>query len=193
MSTERAKHPWGAGHSGIALCDSKTGRVTYYDYGRYPPAKNGNGAGRSSIIKVKAVFEESKAGYPILINGKEVADAIKSSRIVNSYSSGPMSSVVINKIDVNASHAYASKDVGKVSDYTLAGTASGFAINVARGDNPLKKSPPRNCGTFALEVLDAGGKTGLRSSILQKVAATPSMLVRAIPSGRGVFGEKFVS
>ena len=188
------RKPWGAGHAGIALCNSKSGRVTYFDFGRYPPATGGRGAARMGTVSITAQFDiELDPGYPVLINGTEISEAIKSMSLTRAYSGYTMEASVVNKVNVAAAYRYAARDVGKVTAYSLGGTRGGSnVLGLCTGcDDPVEElSRPRNCGTWAINVLQAGGVGGGLAGFLRQVGWAPASLLKALPNDRGQYGEK---
>jgi hypothetical protein len=126
---------WGGlGHAGIVLIDPKTGQTRYYEYGRYDAA----GLGQTVRRSVPNVVMDKKTGQP---TEKSMANLLRA----------------------------VSKDAGKgtrvegayVRDDNFRGMADYAEKRLKANNDPNRPEYSimnNNCGTFAQDVLKAGGK-----------------------------------
>jgi len=187
MSRRRAKHPWGLGHAGVVLCSVKTKKVVFFDFGRYG-TPDGYGTARGpQTVPIRAEFDKNG----MLVNGEAIAEKTKALSMLKGYSRWEMEASVINGIDYQKAYNYAKKDIGKRLPYSLTGELLGWGINALPGGDKFVKTVPRNCATWALSVVQAGGgKLGGMTAILSKLGGTPAAMVRALPNDSGLFGSK---
>jgi hypothetical protein len=187
MSRRRARHPYGLGHAGVVLCSQKSKKVVFFDFGRYgTPDGYGTARGPQSV-PVRAKFDERGN----LVNGDEIAKKTKSLSMLKNYSRYEMEASVVNGINYEDAYRHAKKDVGKRSPYSLTGELVGWSINALPGGDKLEKTLPRNCATWAMAAIKAGGgSVGSVSQILRFLGATPAAMVRALPNDKGPFGPK---
>jgi hypothetical protein len=123
----------GLGHAGIVLIDNKTGQTRYYEYGRYDK----EGRGETRRRSVPNVVMDSKTGRPTDASLKVLLQAVSKKgghggRVEGAYAKDDKFKEMVT---------YAEK-------------------RVQENKNPKREAydlTDRNCGTFAKDVLEAGG------------------------------------